>query len=413
MLDNIQGNLPKHYRSLDILRGVAILLVLIYHSFIIRPTSKIDDTFFLISNSLWIGVDLFFVISGFLITGILLDSKNKKGFFKLFWLKRILRIFPLYYCVVAFAIFVAPRINFLSHFPNFSDNQWWYWTYLSNFHAIKVGSLKHQILSPTWSLAIEEQFYLLWPIVVYFLSRRKLALLSIITLLSCFTLRNYLFQKGYNAHFMYVSTFTRIDGIAVGSLIACLIREKNGLESLYKFTKYLSAIVFPALIYFFINGDLNRKHAFVVKYGYSLIALFFGLVLVWFLSFEILKRRTIKEPSNNILMKFILLLSKHSYAIYLLNRPLVNLINDHIFRAQAYPRLYGSSISGQLVFTCALIGLSLIGSILTWHIIEKPFLNLKHKLTTSNKKSTIISNDFFLGLFSQNRLRKVYAQIMP
>ena len=151
----------RHIAQLDGLRGLAVLLVLLAHSaiaFTRVPSLKWIDSY----GSL--GVQLFFVLSGFLITGILLDSKGTPYFFRNFFVRRGLRIYPLYYALLGFVVFSGVVHRHGVH--------WWpYILYLSNFFG---GITQPAPLGVAWSLAVEEQFYLLWPFIVSVLSLRSL-----------------------------------------------------------------------------------------------------------------------------------------------------------------------------------------------------------------------------------------------
>src|SRR5690349_17654113 len=121
----------------------------------------------------WIGVDLFFVISGFLIAGILLDTKGDAGYFKNFYARRALRIFPLFYLFVI-GVFIA-----FAHNPDFREragSPFWYLAHLGNVPEGLLGHDTPYWIAPTWSLAIEEQFYLTFPLLVYALDRRRLTI---------------------------------------------------------------------------------------------------------------------------------------------------------------------------------------------------------------------------------------------
>src|SRR5437870_557283 len=163
-------------RALDGLRGIAILMVMLYHQTVMVGSTGIDRFVGFWTLSGWIGVDLFFVLSGFLITGILSDSKGATGYFRNFYARRVLRIFPLYYGVVAFSLLILPYIPHwkLENLARIKGDELWYWTYLSNFSIAAHAAFRHGILDVSWSLSIEEQFYLMWPLLVLLLSRRSL-----------------------------------------------------------------------------------------------------------------------------------------------------------------------------------------------------------------------------------------------
>src|SRR5688572_17459077 len=150
------------------LRGIAILLVLIYHLFPYIPIAGIG----------WTGVDLFFVLSGFLITRILLETKNKPKYFQRFYTKRALRIFPLYYLFIIVCVIINHLIplNGLKLLP---ENILYVLTYTLNFQFYDINGLVPGFaMNHFWSLAIEEHFYLIWPLMVWLMNKRLLLPLS-------------------------------------------------------------------------------------------------------------------------------------------------------------------------------------------------------------------------------------------
>ena len=150
--------LPEHIPALDGLRGIAILLVLAFHTELL-PTLKP------LARDGWAGVDLFFVLSGFLITRILLKSRNSPRYFTNFYARRILRIWPVYFGILLF-VFASERYRLLGD----SATSWWWIslaTFTQNFYIGAYGwNALPDWLGPTWSLGIEEQFYLIWPLLV-------------------------------------------------------------------------------------------------------------------------------------------------------------------------------------------------------------------------------------------------------
>jgi hypothetical protein len=165
-----------HQPALDGVRGIAILLVLFHHFTVFDPITGVGAWLGFAALLGWCGVDLFFVLSGFLITGILIDARGSSRYFSSFYMRRSLRIFPLYFLVVFLSFVVLPR------FPALHDVlagptdvvQWPYWTYLVNFAIADRAQFLHGILDISWSLAIEEQFYIVWAVVVWALPVRWL-----------------------------------------------------------------------------------------------------------------------------------------------------------------------------------------------------------------------------------------------
>src|SRR5262245_39580963 len=160
--ENAAGHVPPHIPALDGLRGIAILLVIPHNADVFSNSAAWLWPAALLAHAGWIGVQLFFVLSGFLITRNLLDSRAADNYFQSFYWRRVLRIFPLYYLTLIAGLVIAPR---LFQFPSGAlaslQNQAWLWTFLSNWTqplGLEVSGFSH-----FWSLAIEEQFYLVWP----------------------------------------------------------------------------------------------------------------------------------------------------------------------------------------------------------------------------------------------------------
>src|SRR5205085_11907813 len=163
-------------------RGLAVLMVLLLH-FVgnVPPTNWLERAIVGVTNYGSYGVELFFVLSGFLITGILYDAHNKPHYFRNFYMRRFLRIFPLYYGVLALVFFVAPLIPLLRG-PTLDylvDHQWWAWLYGVNVYIAIQGDWSFSYLEHLWSLCIEEHFYLFWPVVVFLLASRPQLLIKV------------------------------------------------------------------------------------------------------------------------------------------------------------------------------------------------------------------------------------------
>jgi peptidoglycan/LPS O-acetylase OafA/YrhL len=204
----------KYYKNLDGVRAIAALMVMVFHFFQhVEPSTKLLNILTKVSVFGQTGVTLFFVLSGFLITRILLDTKETTGYFKNFYLRRALRIFPLYYLFLAITYYVVPLIV-NTPFGSFNQ-QIFYFTYLQNFAITfnwdSVGPVHF------WSLAVEEHFYLFWPVVVYLFSTKNLSRVIIGIIIGALLLRIFMLNNGYGVFYF---TFTRFDSLAIGALLA-------------------------------------------------------------------------------------------------------------------------------------------------------------------------------------------------
>ncbi len=201
--------LPPYIPELQGLRGIAVLLVVIYHC---HP--RLGGTWFYRASLWgWTGVNLFFVLSGFLITSILLESREKPHYFRNFYGRRALRIWPVYVLVLLVCYLNAPWFVGLPVFEAFTTAPWWaYLLFVQNlFHLMLPPSI-----GPTWSLAIEEQYYFLWAPIVRLLRRP----LSLAVVLAAALIAAPLFRLSHFAWITPTHTLTHIDGIAMGSLLA-------------------------------------------------------------------------------------------------------------------------------------------------------------------------------------------------
>lgn len=229
----VGGHLP----GLDGVRGLAILMVMALH-FVGEATARNLGQRVAVKIFSYgvLGVDVFFVLSGFLITGLLLDAKGGAHYFRKFYARRTLRIFPLYFGVLAVLFLLLPRLTSLT--PMLDEarrHQVWLWTYTANFYlAAKDSWAALTYTSHFWSLAIEEHFYLVWPLVVFSLRREALERVCLVALAAGLGLRISLALAGVSELSISFLTPCRIDTLCVGALLAVLCRRESGAEALVR-----------------------------------------------------------------------------------------------------------------------------------------------------------------------------------
>lgn len=355
---------PKqsHYPALDGLRGVAILLVVFLHNF-----GFMNYFFFG-----WLGVDLFFVLSGFLITDILLNSLGKSGFLRNFYARRILRIFPLYYVTLIICLLILPQIKSLNlNLTYYTTHQFWIWTYMQNWLFIFQEPYGSKIILHFWSLAIEEQFYLFWPIIILLVRKPKKLLIIVVTVLIIVGITRFLLWTYKIEDLAYASlyTFTRIDGICVGCMVALLLRIDWGF--LKKYTTliilFLAAINFG--FYFF-----NTEHSFTLPYlafvGYTTFAMLFGILVNEAVTGN---SRIIKFVFENKVLKFF---GKISYGFYIFHWP-VYVLGFSIIQKKIAELLSLRSWYTQMISAIIVTLLALLLSIISYHFFEKFFNRMK------------------------------------
>jgi peptidoglycan/LPS O-acetylase OafA/YrhL len=227
-----------HLPVLDGLRGIAILAVIVYHyAFELQHGHGVGGAIYELLHQGRHGVDLFFVLSGFLITGILLDSRQSPRYFTTFYARRTLRIFPLYYGVLYVVLVLLPMlVTPLPLAQQVIDKQGWLWAYgtniLMSWRDQVFFNAEHFNLAHFWSLAVEEQFYLVWPLLVLALSRRALAGVCIVLVPLALVLRWIFVSHTDMGSAAYFFTACRVDALALGALVATLARGSGGLAAL-------------------------------------------------------------------------------------------------------------------------------------------------------------------------------------
>jgi peptidoglycan/LPS O-acetylase OafA/YrhL len=256
----------EYVLALDGLRAIAVLMVLVTHFWN-------DPPGWIALNRLaafgWAGVDLFFVLSGFLITRILLASRSSAGYFSTFYARRTLRIFPLYYLVLAMVFVGLPLVTALP--PRVVEDRALYVLYLSNV-ALAAGGWQLFMLDITWSLAIEEQFYLVWPTVVRYINRTNLMRLCVAVMILA-PLTRFVAFGVLGWRWVHMLTPFRADAFAIGGLI-CLIKVTPRIASA---VLTLGATLLSVLV---LSNQLTRDSWAAGTFGYSLTALTAGAALV-------------------------------------------------------------------------------------------------------------------------------------
>lgn len=336
----------KKIPQLDAVRGLAVLLVLI-HNTNIYPSWHLG----FISANGWMGVDLFFVLSGFLITGILLDAKQSSQYFQNFYARRCLRIWPLYYAALILMFVIVPLLRPSAAPLIFGERSspWWaYPLFLQNF-VVSVPSAAAGLLGATWSLAVEEQFYLCWPLVVRFCGEAQLRRIAITVICLSPALRLYASLHHVN---IYSNTFCRLDGLMAGALLAVVIRSGNFSPS-----KFVSRawIVFLVSVPFALV--IETFHARWI--GFSVIVAA-SVSFVYLALFS--QQRWLRSILTN---RFLVYTGTISYGIYLLEKiPLDIAKAFHLDEHQL------------LAFPITIASTYAIAS-LSWILLERPFLRLK------------------------------------
>lgn len=355
--------------AIDGLRGIAILLVFFTHFW---PSEGSAGFYRPVAQAGWVGVDLFFVISGFLIMGILIDTKSRPGYYRNFYARRMLRIFPLYYAFLAVVFIGMPIVQGAASYGTSAFGQQagspaWYLFYLTNFRDALGAVGVPPLIRPLWSLAIEEQFYLLFPLVVASISLRSLTrlLIGLTVFALVFRIGMYLWQPD-NHHLQYLLTPARFDTIALGSLLAIAWRAP-GQRIWKQVVRAAPWLVLLLLVLVGAASGFDRRDPSLRLWGYTAIAMAFGSLLAWVVDRG--PARSTALLRNPLLMSF----GKLCYGLYVMHRG-VHLVVLKLLDRVA-PGLLEQS---WLEFPIAVAAAYLVAW-LSWRLFESPILRLKRR----------------------------------
>jgi len=359
--------IPQYIPQFDGLRGIAILLVLIGHSGFLEAlphAGMLEYTRF--------GVDLFFVLSGFLITGILTDAKGSPHYFRNFYARRILRIWPLYYLVLFLAFIVAPlfrpamRPTAASIWPAFVF-------YVQNIALVYRDTYPFG-LGATWSLAVEEQFYLTWPLLVFLLRKKALAIVSVSLVVVSLSLRAAFHVYGAAPGFVHFFTLSRLDSIAFGTLAALCLRSLTCTLVCWRARAY-QFLVLGAVGTVLARALIHRNSSFI---GYTFLAFTFSGVLGLSLASDA-RTSLLGRALSAGWLRYI---GKISYGIYLLHYPIF-LLWARFIGSQGFCQPH--SVARNLLAFAGQILLATTAASISWRFFEQPILRLKERFPSGSE----------------------------
>ena len=348
-------NTKTYFKEMDFLRFVAAFFVVIYH-FTLFYQERVNQYVKMFMHNLGIGVDLFFIISGFLIVYLLISEKEKTKTISLykFYIRRILRIFPLYYLIVGISYLLFHKSN-----PEIQFSK--YLLFMGNFWMIKVDSWTVSVLNPLWSICIEEHFYLLIPVLLLLLPKKTFPYLFYIIILCSLFFRIYITENVENNWMsIYCHTLSKCDLLAIGGLFAYYFQTK---KLNYNIPINLFYCTFFCLILFMIFIDSVdyttwyyagfRKYIFAIP----MLILFYAIII---------------QPN------------KYSFIDKITNNKLINYLGKISFGLYIYHSLI-SEISLRIINSTSLkivllnLVLTIILSSLSFELFEKQILKLKLK----------------------------------
>jgi peptidoglycan/LPS O-acetylase OafA/YrhL len=399
----------RKLRSLDGLRAIAVILVFFHHMKDHIPVLN-WATFYFQSYVWqgWIGVDLFFVLSGFLITGILMDTREATNYFSGFYARRVLRIFPLYY-VVLIGVIAASQVLTHMHGPQAAavaglvplpQDRWVYFCYLTNW----IGLWKQQwvsgfssILAHFWSLGVEEQFYFFWPLVVWLVRPRAIPWIAgIVAVLSA------VIRFAWAAHIgiqmlvppisieIAIATICRLDALFIGALCAYLFRTPSAMQRVKKWLPWIAIsgvgsffavfsvlLLFPERARLLLYGPApvaghsleDAIRLFLLYGGYTALAAGFGALVL--LAADTEEKSTLMQKI--LQSRALAPIGKYSYGIYVFHVPILGLASIYLF-----PRLTAHSAEEFVITQCAYIvvlaAASFFTAAISYELFEKRIL---------------------------------------
>jgi peptidoglycan/LPS O-acetylase OafA/YrhL len=356
------------------MRGAAILMVLVHNMDIASPAASTAEWLYGIAmHAGWIGVQLFFVLSGYLITDNLLRTVTAENYFRAFYARRALRIFPLYFGTLSVFFIVLPLLNAApAAVARTEHHQIWLWLFLSNWAAplgLEVRGFGH-----FWSLAIEEQFYLVWPLVVLLAGERRMLVACAAVVLTSILARLTMCWADAPARMVYEFTISRMDALAIGAAVAVMLRDSAVRKSVAAraFPCIAFAVVALATVFLTTQG-FSTETLGIKSLGYTVIAACFGVMVAVAVA---------TEPSSVVSRFWLAIpglqsLGIVSFGMYVIHIPL------HMF-------VLGPTLGTELVSTAIPYGqvaYSIAGGIVTYvlallifRFVEQPFLQLKDRV---------------------------------
>lgn len=387
----VAGPARSHLPALDGLRGLAILLVLVSHLMLFndRTGSRLGDSLSALRGLGWAGVDLFFVLSGFLITGILYDTLQDPRYFRSFYMRRFLRIFPLYYGFLFFMLLLAHWLHF-----SWGGRQYVLLAYLQNtglwfpvtdFHPGVWADLDH-----FWSLAVEEQFYLFWPLMVFLVrGRSRLIALTLSLSATALLLRIVLYLHGVSPLTIFMSTPCRMDALLLGGCVALVVRGNSDWIP-RRWMLWVAALAATTIVVYTLRnlGYDMRDGFFGATFGYTVIAVGCVALLIAALDTPSIAHRIFN-------WHFLRSLGKYSYGIYVLHIFVAHMFGTLLDRMLGMglrifltPHLH-SRVLAILVEFFVNVSVVFIAAWISYHVYEVHFLRLKHYFGYKTQHSSI------------------------
>ncbi len=369
-----------YYPSLDGLRFFAFFVVFLHHFYFNQSSSNSIINYFLviINKNGWIGVDLFFVLSGFLITTLLLKERERYGKFSLknFWIRRALRIWPLYYLGLLVGFIILPYLytRFFNmdlsgplHQYHFSTQLPLYLLFLGNWSVVLNNYSPFPNIAHLWTISLEEQFYFFWPLLLFFIKGFKSTLIvGSIFLIIPLLVRTYLVSYNIAHPGIYANTFARIDILVLGGILALIYFYRPLIIEKLKIICKTPFLIFSLVAFFIFLHRISVFHPSIprnVIFGYSII----GLFMVYLVIFAL---QTNTKFSKVLSFTPFVYLGKISYGLYVWHALGIDLSHR-----------YFKFLPLNQILPIAALTLTIILGYISYNFYEAYFLRLKSKFT--------------------------------
>lgn len=366
------------YPELDGVRGIAILLTIMCNTIITNEAGWAGELWRHGANAGWIGVQLFFVLSGFLITEILLGSRSGPNFLRNFYARRALRIFPAYFLLLIIATLVLSR-----HGQQLPIHPLCYWLFISNVCIAGAGYWVDALVGPTWSLAVEEHFYLIWPFFIAAAPRPSLLRIAAAVVGASLLLRYAMAWYGASSLSIYALTPTRIDGLAAGAMIALAVHSSIDQNRLRSIARWLLVAGTTTMALVIIDAKtFNYDHSLVQTVGYTaLTAAASGLILALVISQnpnQFLRRLTRFGPLVRI--------GFYSYAMYLFHTVVLRIILKFYGLSDEVTIAGKFGLADQAAITVVVTLLTFVVAVASYYGLERHFLALRRYVSRGGPK---------------------------
>jgi peptidoglycan/LPS O-acetylase OafA/YrhL len=361
--------------ALDGLRAIAILWVILHNAFAFTlGTTERIKVLSVLANAGWVGVQLFFALSGYLITRNLLRSRDDDNYYRSFYMRRALRILPLCYTFLFVSLIAIPFFwPYTEAGRPLQAGHLWVWAFLLNWSQ-PLGWPSYGV-PHFWSLAVEEQFYLVWPFVVQRLRSNSLLKFCALLVICALCFRTFLFMTGGNADMIYEFTLSRMDALALGAMVAFLLHEPKLRMKILDLRRFVLpaaglVFVFSAAITDFFARDIVATQTL----GQSTLAIACALLVLG----VILERDSRHAVTTVLSAAPMQAIGRYSFGMYVLHFPIAHALTG--FAAYLEPMLGPLHLP---VWYILIVLLTLGAAWISYHAIELPFLELKKRFGTA------------------------------